>query len=318
MSPVNGKNYNQIAFALEILKLLAEKPRKREELAERLADYLEEREKSIEDVLQKLTRTIRKLRECGFSINSAPHHPYELLEANFPLILSPSQRQALFLAARFLAEMGFQEPAGQIARLGGLSENDRPANVTGDFSPPVDYSEEKVGAIVASLQEIFRQKCRYSIFYRNRHGESKVWDLDRSELRFHNGVLYLFGFVPDAPSYHIEKRPNLEQNYLFRVDRIDRLGGITNIPWFWAEFPTLTIRYRLTGTLATYQPRRDREQVIDRDLTSKYVEIETKEDYLFWFQQRILQYGSNARVIEPEWLARRIREELKKAYENYP
>jgi hypothetical protein len=40
-----------------------------------------------------------------------------------------------------------------------------------------------------------------------------------------------------------------------------------------------------------------------RDTEAKFVDILTEEDYPFWFRQRILRYGANARVIEPEWLA---------------
>lgn len=59
MSPSSDRSYNQIAFALEILKLLAEKPRKREDLGNLLSVFLEQHGKSSADVLQKLTRTIR-------------------------------------------------------------------------------------------------------------------------------------------------------------------------------------------------------------------------------------------------------------------
>jgi hypothetical protein len=190
MASSNDKTYNQIAFALEILRLLAEKPRKREKLGELLAEFLEKRGKASEDVPQKLTRTIRKLRDCGFEIKSAPHHPYELVESNFPVILSQSQRQALYLAAHFLADMGFSAPASQIIRIGNLSEPDRPPSVRVDFSPPVDYSEEKVNTIVQELQQRFEQQCYYVIRYQNSQGEERNWDLGLSELRLHNGVLY--------------------------------------------------------------------------------------------------------------------------------
>ena len=129
MASSNNKNYNQITFALEILRLLAEKPLKRQELGQLLIQFLEKNGKVSEDVPQKLTRTIRKLRDCGFQIKSAPHHPYELIQSNFPLILSQKQRQALYLAAYFLADMGFSEPASQISRLGNFSEQDRPPGV---------------------------------------------------------------------------------------------------------------------------------------------------------------------------------------------
>ncbi|WP_013334251.1 helix-turn-helix transcriptional regulator [Gloeothece verrucosa] len=309
--------YNQIAFALEILKLIAAKPRKREELSELLAEFLDKNDKNADDIPQKLTRTIRKLRDCGFNIKSAPHHPYELLESNFPVILSPQQRQALYMAAHFLANMGFSAPASQIIRIGKLSEADQPPNFKVDFSPPIDYSENQITTIVQKLQEQFERKCRYSIYYENSNGEAKFWDLDLSGLRLHNGVLYLFAFVPDADSRNIQKRPNVEQNFIFRVDRIKTFGGTTNIPWFWQEFPTLTIRYCMTGPLKTYQPRRQNERVIERNIEKEYVVIETTEEFIFWFSQRILQYGSNVQILEPEWLVQEIKQELIKAYQNY-
>ncbi|WP_262489223.1 WYL domain-containing protein [Flavobacterium fryxellicola] len=37
----------------------------------------------------------------------------------------------------------------------------------------------------------------------------------------------------------------------------------------------------------------------------------------FEFRQQVLKYGSLVKVVEPSWLAAEIREELRKAFENY-
>ncbi|MFW6296025.1 MAG: helix-turn-helix transcriptional regulator [Halothece sp.] len=317
MSSQGNSRYNQIAFALEILKLIAEKPRKRDELAELLSAFLEQQGIFREDIPQKLTRTIRQLRDCGFRIKSAPHHPYELVESNLPLLLSQQQRQALYMAAHFLADMGFSEQAGQILRIGNLTEADFPPDVKGDFSPPVDYSHNQLSFKIQQLQQRFERQYRYTIRYEDSQRNEQTWDLDRSELRLHNGVLYLFALVPDAPSYHLKKRPNVEQNRLFRIDRIKFVGAASSTRWFYPQFPTLNIRYRMSGPLAKYQPRRGHERVIERNREAKYVDIETTEDHLFWFRQRVFQYGANAQVLEPQWLAEDLRNELEKAYLNY-
>lgn len=305
--------YNQLAFALEILRLLAQKPYRREDLATLLSDFLEQHEKSAEDILQKLTRTIRRLRDCGFEIRSAPNRPYELVESSFPVILTQDQRQALALAVYFLSDMGFSAQASQINRIGKLTEADLPTNVKVNFSPPVDYSEDRLEETVRTLQERFRQRCRYTIRYRSSRGNEQNWDCDRSELRLHNGVLYLFAFIPDFSSRLIEKRPNVEQNFAFRVDRILTVRAASTTPWSLFNFPTLKVRYRMSGPLGTYQPRRATEQELLRDIDANFVEIVTKEDYLFWFRQRILQYGSNVQILEPEWLAQQIAQELQRA-----
>lgn len=311
-----SSHYNQIAFALEILKLLAEKPRKREDLGNLLSVFLEQHGKSSADVLQKLTRTIRQLRDCGFEIKSAPHHPYELVESNFPVLLSTEQRQALAMAAYFLDGMGFSAQASQIIRIGKLTQADQPNNVKVDFSPPVDYCENQLDSVIRQLQERFKQQCRYTIRYRNSQGGEGTLDLDRSELRLHDGTLYLFAFVPDDPFPDIKKRSNTEQNRIFRVDRILSVGAASHISWVFT-FPTVKIRYLLSGPLATYKPRRSHEQVLHRDPQGKFVDILTEEDYLFWFRQRILRYGANARIIEPDWLASELEKEFKQAYLNY-
>uniref|UniRef100_B8HXC2 WCX domain-containing protein n=1 Tax=Cyanothece sp. (strain PCC 7425 / ATCC 29141) TaxID=395961 RepID=B8HXC2_CYAP4 len=309
----NDNNYNQLAFALEILKLLAEKPRKREEIATLVSDFLEQHEKSAEDILQKLTRTIRRLRECGFEIRSAPNRPYELVESSFPVILTREQRQALALSAYFLSDMGFSAQASQITRIGKLTEADLPTDVKVNFSPPVDYSEDRLEETVRSLQERLQQQCRYTIRYRSSKGNEQNWDCDRSELRLHNGVLYLFAFIPDFSPRLIEKRPNVEQNFAFRVDRILTVRAASTTPWSLFHFPTLEIRYRMSGALGTYQPRRAHERESRRDEDGNWVEIITQEDYLFWFRQRILQYGSNAQILEPKWLVQQIAQELQQA-----
>jgi predicted DNA-binding transcriptional regulator YafY len=319
MSSNQNKDYNQIAFALEILKPLAEKPRKREELADLLSPFVEAHGKSSDDmdIKQKLTRTIRKLRDCGIEIKSAPHHPYELVESNFPVILSTPQRQALALAAYFFAGMGFSAQASQILRIGNLKESDIPEFVKVNFSPPVDYSEDKLNVIVRHLQKRFQQQRRYSIIYQSKKGGQRIWDIDRSQLRFHNGVLYLFAFIPDWKSWRFQTFPNIDQNHLFRVDRIESVGPATDVHWVSCDFPTLKVYSKMSGQLANYQPRRKDEVVIYRDPEGQFVDIETTVDYWFWFRQRMLQYGANVQVLAPDFLAKEIKKEHQKAYEKY-
>jgi predicted DNA-binding transcriptional regulator YafY len=307
-----SSNYNQLAFALEILRLLAEKPRKRHELGDLLTQFLEQQRQSSGDVAQKLDRTIRKLRDCGFEIHCAPSYPYELKESNFPVILSSQQREALYLATNLLSNLGFLTQAEQLGRLYKFSEDYQAPNLKVNFNPPVDYSSERIGKIIQQLEQRIEQKRRYTIHYSSQsQGTEQIYDLDCSELRLHNGILYLFAFVPDWKSYRFDKNPNIDQNILFHINRIKIVGAASNTNWFY-QFPTLTIRYRMTGHLANYQPRRIQEEVIEYNLQEKYVDIKTREDCLFWFRQRILQYGKNIQVLEPDWLAEDIAQELNK------
>ena len=300
---------NQIAFALEILKLLAEKPLKKADLLIALSD----RGFAAEDLSQKITRTIVKLRDCGFKIRSAPNRPYELIDSDFPVILSEEQREALAMAAHFLSDMGFSTQASQIHRIGSLSETHLPTAVKVNFSPPVDYSEERVENVVQKLQERFRQRRRYTIRYRSASGNEQNWDCDRSELRLHNGILYLFAYTPDFSF----RKHNVERNQAFRVDRILSIYPASQTPWGILHFPTISIKYRMSGSLGSYQPRRANERELLRNSQKNIVEIETQEDYLFWFQQRVLQYGENIQVLEPEWVAQKMKQRIQQAAINY-
>jgi predicted DNA-binding transcriptional regulator YafY len=317
MSPKSGGNYNQIAFALEILRLLAEKPRRREELTELVSISLEEHGKSTDnaDVKQQLTRAIRKLRDCGIEIESGTHSPYKLVESNFPLLLSTEQRQALAIAAYFLSDMGFSAQASQIQRIGKLTESDIPVFVKVDFSPPVDYSDRNLDAIVRQLQERFQQQCRYTIRYQSKPGEGRIWDIDRSELRLHDGVIYLFAFIPDWVSWRFDYWRNIDQNHIFRLDKIASVGAASDTRWVSCDFPTLKVRYRTSGPLANYQPRRKDEVIICSNSEEKYREIEATIDYWFWFRQRILKYGANAQILSPQNLADEINKDYKKIWE---
>ncbi len=318
MSSKSDGNYNQIAFALEILRLLTEKPRRREELAELLSNFLEQHGKSADgDVKQKLTRTIGKLRDCGIEIKSGTHSPYELVESNFPVLLSTEQRQALALAAYFLCDMGFSAQASQIQRIANLTESDIAAFVKVDFSPPVDYSDRNLDAIVRQLQERFQHQCRYTIRYQSKQGEGRIWDIDRSELRLHDGLLYLFAFIPDWRSWRFDYWHNIDQNHIFRLDRIAYVGAASDTHWVSCDFPTLKIRYRMSGQLANYQPRRQDEVIIYSDTEGKFCDIEATIDYWFWFRQRILKYGANAQILSPENLADEIKKEYQKIWENF-
>lgn len=220
------------------------------------------------------------------------------------------------MAAHFLADMGFSAQASQIYRIGNISKASQSSSVTVDFHPPADYSENQLDDTVRQLQKRFQQKRRFVIWYCNSKGKETTWDLDKSELRLHNGVLYLFALVPDSRSRHLQTIPNAEQNFIFRIDRITRVGAASNTPWIYSRFPTLDIRYRLSGALGNYKPRRPHESESQTDNTD-LVEILTKEDCLFWFRQRMLQYGASARVLDPPWLAQEICNELKKAYASY-
>ncbi|QSJ20197.1 WYL domain-containing protein [Nostoc sp. UHCC 0702] len=314
-----SKDYNQIAFALEILRLLAQKPRRSQELVDLLSIFLEQHGKSDDnaDIKQKVTRTIRKLRDCGIEIKSAPHHPYELVESNFPLLLSTQQREALATAVYFLADMGFSAQASQIQRIGNLTESDIPASIKLDFSPPVDYSENKVDIIVRQLQERFEQQSRYTIRYESKPGEGRIWDIDRSELRLHDGLLYLFAFIPDWRSWRFDYWHNIDQNHIFRLDKITSVGAASDTRWVSCDFPTLKVRYRMSGQLANYKPRRKDEVVIHSDPEGKFREIEATIDYWFWFRQRILKYGSNAEILSPQKLVDEIKKEYKKIWEQF-
>lgn len=308
----NDINSNLLGFALEILNLLAQKPQKKAELSIALSD----RGFASGDLSQKITRTIARLRDCGFEIKGAPNRPYELVESVFPVILSAQQRQALAMAAELLADMGFSAQASQIYRIGNLNKITT-SNLAADFHPPADYSEDNLDEILRQLQQRLQQKRRFVIWYRNTKGEERSWDLDKSELRLHNGSLYLFALVPDWHSYNISTRPNVEQNSAFRIDRIIRVGAASHIPCTYTKFPTIDITYRLTGALATYKPRRPHEKIVSLPENTTYVDILTKEDYVFWFHQRILQYGASATVLDPPWVAQQVKNAHKKAYENY-
>lgn len=313
MLPRDGANHNQLSFALEILKLLAEKPLCKAELENLLRD----KNISGEDLSQKITRVIRKLRDCGFKIRSAPNRPYELVESSFPVLLSQEQRQALKMAAHFLADMGFSAQASQIYRIGNISQASQPSSLTVDFHPPADYSEDQLDDMVRLLQKRIQQKRRFVIWYRNSKGKETTWDLDKSELRLHDGTLYLFALVPDFRSRHLQTQPNADQNCTFRLDRIVRVGAASHTPWIYSQFPTLPIRYRLSGALANYKPRRPHESIQSSADNTEFVEILTQEDCIFWFRQRMLRYGASAKVLEPLWIAEDICNELKKAHTNY-
>jgi predicted DNA-binding transcriptional regulator YafY len=312
------RDYNQIAFALDILKLLSQRPIARRQLCDRLSVILQQNGQSPGDIKQKLSRAIAKLRDCGFEIDSAPNRPYTLIKSSFPVILSQQQQQALAIAAYFLADMGFSETASQIVRIGNLNyltNIELPSHVAVDFNPPVDYSQNEAKDTVKTLCDRFEKQCRFSIRYCSSRGHCQNYDIDRSELRLHDGVLYLFAFVPDWKSRHIQKRPNAEQNIAFRVDRIQQVRASSDTPWSLFHFPTFEVRYRMSGPLRHYQPRRENESEIHRD--SEGVEIVAKEDSVFWLRQRLLRYGANVRILEPDWFASDLLDEFYKGYKNY-
>ncbi|MDF5712189.1 MAG: WYL domain-containing protein [Nostoc sp. S4] len=215
--------------------------------------------------------------------------------------------------------MGFSAQASQIQRIGNLTESDIPEFVKVDFSPPVDYNDRNLDLIVRQLQECFVQQCRYTIRYQSRPGadEVRIWDIDRSELRLHDGLLYLFAFIPDWRSWRFDYWHNIDQNHIFRLDKILSVGAASDTRWLSCDFPTLKVRYRMSGQLANYKPRRKDEVVIYSDPEGKFRDIEATIDYWFWFRQRILKYGANVQILSPQTLANEIKKEHQKIWEQY-
>jgi len=287
----------------------------RSELADSLAPFLEQHSKLDGDVAQRIARTIRILRDCGFEIESAPNRPYKLVESTFPVLLSGEQRQALAKAVHLLSQMNFSTEAGYLSRMTNI-DRELESQVQADFHPPVDYGDPKLAETVAKLEERIEQQCRYTIRYRSSAGLEWQWDCDISELRFHEGTLYLFAHVPAFRAKHILDKPSPEQNQLFRIDRILSVGASAPTAWTRLRFPTVTIRYRLTGALKNYQPRRG-ETVIQRDRDAGFVEMESEVDYLFWLKQRILKYGRSVCVSSPDWFAASIENELQQTLSYY-
>ncbi len=136
-------------------------------------------------------------------------------------------------------------------------------------------------------------------------------------MRLHDGILYLFAFIPDWRSWRFDYWHNIDQNRIFRLDRIANIGAASDTPWVSCDFPTLKIRYRTSGQLSNYQPRRKDEVIVYSDDKHKFCDIEATVDYWFWFRQRILKYGENAQIISPKNLAEEIQQEYKKIWETY-
>ena len=299
--------FNQLKFAIAILQKLAERPYTPRLLSEELYGFLEKHGQSTNDVMRKVSRMIAKMRDCGFEIRSAPNRPYELIRSSFPVILTPDQREALAMAAYILDNMGFSSQASQVLQLLGFEKSSLSTPLKVSFSPPVDYGEDRLNTVVQTLQERFQKRRRYTIRYRSSRGQERPWDLDRSELRLHNGVLYLFAYAPDFSA----RNHDVEKNQIFRVDRIQHVGAASNIPWGRLQFPNIELTYRMSGPLGNYQPRRANEKVFKRDPanTPQWVEIITIEESLFWFRQRLLQYGANVQLLSPIWFVKKIANE---------
>lgn len=305
-----AEKFNQLKFAIAILQKLAERPYAPNELCETLYELLESHDQSTGDISRKVSRMIGKMRDCGFEIHSAPNRPYKLVTSTFPIILTPDQRKALALAAHMLDNMGFSAQGGQIFQMLGFKfkESKLPAQLQANFSPPVDYSEEHLETTVQLLQDRFQKRRRYTIRYRSSRGQESPHDLDRSELRLHNGVLYLFAYTPDFSARH----HSIEKNQIFRVDRIQQVGPASDTPWGILRFPTIDLNYRMSGPLGNYQPRRDNEKVLSRDsgTPSQWVEIVTTEESIFWFKQRLFQYRSNIKLLSPLWVVEQVAKEM--------
>ena len=146
--------------------------------------------------------------------------------------------------------------------------------------------------ILHSLEKYCKEKRTILLKYLSPESGEKLVEVIADKISFENCALYLW-------CYNLE----LDETQYLRIDRIKDIK-VVNLSKTNYKSKLCTIKYKLTGISGlTYVPAID-EKIIER--TDKEIIIEAKVRNKFRYVQKILYYGSDCTLIDPETLKHEI------------
>ncbi|HEY9855603.1 MAG TPA: WYL domain-containing protein [Stenomitos sp.] len=161
--------------------------------------------------------------------------------------------------------------------------------------------------VLAGLQEGIRKGRMMRITYQPLNRDPKQYLIDRAYLTWQDGFLYLHAHCPEA-----EGATKWHQNREFRVDRFVSAAktpavDVLQAPASEPEVPAFEFQLWLAPTMAAgFQKVPNRLRVLEQAPDGSRL-VAIKECIPLRAVRRVLSYGSQARVIEPDFIVSDVR-----------
>jgi predicted DNA-binding transcriptional regulator YafY len=262
-------------------------------------------------------RDMAAIAETGVPLVSLPGAGYELAEGFYlpPLLFTPDQAGALFLAAKLLKAHATGRLAAETETALTKLTVVLPASVRQEIEPwvemfqfwtppaPFDLDDTRLATLQRAIRECRVVRLRYHSLNRN---ETTTREVDPYHLAYYNGAWYVSGYC------HLR-----QDTRAFRVDRIDdlRLLGETFEPRPVVATPGEPVMVRIRFAAGVVRWVRERqhygfqgeEALAGGDAVMAYCVDQVSE-----LKPWVLGWGAGAEVLEPPEFRDEIRQEVLK------
>ncbi|MCR5261217.1 MAG: WYL domain-containing protein [Candidatus Gastranaerophilales bacterium] len=300
----NYSNINITAYrAIKILKMLMEKPCSVNELIDSLQqDSITE--KSVSDDTLRLT--INSLKSVGCEIaRPVPTNNYKYVLISHPFKYHISKAQA-----RILLKI----------RQGFLQANDwkKVIEINNFYDKIADFFDDeeikdllcykkpffKINPTVLELltkEKVLKKEIVFT--YNVSSKKTDIVNITAENIFCERGKLYIMGWYPKRNTYSY-----------FNAEKITEIHSVKPIANE-QEKPTQKVIYRLNKYAVPYFFKSDDETILMQNSKGCIVEAEVKSE--FKIIQRILSFGSDCDVIEPDDFKQKIADKLRKIRARY-
>ena len=290
---------------LFVLKLIMEKPRTASEIIQFLRDNPNTRKSLSKDTLRITMNTLKSVG-CKFSKPcKANEHKFSLLYHPFDLHIDDDEFNVLL---RLRDNLSLELSYSDVFILNDMFEKIMALSNSEDKVAYVEETKALIGVdrnLVKEFEKVISAKKKVQIIYDSpRNGEEAI-DVIPKKITFENGTLYLFAY---GFKYN--------ENSLFNFSRIKKINTVY-LSSEKKQNQSFEVVYKVLGSSFSTFEKTDNETIVSNE--NNELTIKALVDNEFWFVQRLLQFGTDFRIISPysfrEKLINKIKQ-IQKGYEN--
>lgn len=194
---------------------------------------------------------------------------------------------------------------------------------------PLGYRQYLLDATwLPEIQEYISLKQPFTINYQDARGDSFTFNATYAQIVWREKRNYLEIYDPHLlENYSTNNIEGLKHNRCLRFDRIQRDAGISelDLPWREEGLETVEVVFDLFAGLANSYSEKvgDRDKLISVPPTDRNQKTTQKRrvwrqiDNDFWFLKSIKSYGDKAKIISPNILVEKYKQELQNALDLY-
>lgn len=295
-----------------LLRLLLEGPLYRKEVLERLQSAFPDEAGPLSEA--SISADVKALRRHGIGFrklgpgDKLSRQAYELDPGLLELFATPNEASALQTAVALFEDLRLPEAEALRALFERI-----PVSIREGLSDPYTGRLLRTGdtsydpRVLASLKEGIRTGRMMRLQYRPLNREPRIYLVDRAHLTWSEGYLYLQAHCPESEGATIWHR-----NREFRLDRFWASGTapaveVLETPASFEQVPAFEFKVWLSASMAPgfrKVPRRLR--VLEEAPDGRRL-VAITETIPLRAVRKILSYGTQARVIEPDFIVSEVR-----------